>query len=102
MASLGKMAVAETLTEHAPQDLIKQLVGLSDQELMARTGMAKRLAAMKENLAEADTLTGKAREEFIEKLDERLTPRIDGYDLDWMVKDAKRVDKKSTIAEGPC
>lgn len=100
MASLGQEQVKTAL---AGQDKIKQMLAMSDQELNSLLGYDKKVEAAKKSLAEADALTGKARENFISKLDDRLSPRIDGYDLNWMIKDAKReADPKKNSAEGPC
>lgn len=99
MPSLGQEQVKMSL---AGSDKIKQLIAMSDEELMATTGMDKKLQAFKDHLTEADALVGKARTKFIEKLEERLAPRVDGYDLGWMIKDAKReANPKSEGAEGP-
>ena len=105
MPSLGKQQVQAQLAAHsAPADPIKHMLAMSDGELQALLGMDKRLQAMKDSLMEADKLEGKAREIFEKRLEERLTPRIDGYDFDWMIKDAKREadPKKSSGSEGPC
>lgn len=100
MASLGQSQVKEAL---AAGDPIKQMMAMSDDELMALTGMKKQLQAMKDSLVEADGLQGKARTEFNKKLEERLTPRIDGYDFNWMIKDAKRAaDPKKNTDSGSC
>lgn len=100
MASLGQEQVKTAL---AGQDKIKQMIAMSDADLTALLGYDKKVTAAKASLVEADALTGKAREEFNKKLDERLSPRIDGYDLDWMIKDAKRAaDPKKTSDSGPC
>ena len=100
MPSLGQEQIKASL---AGSDKIKQLRAMSDEELLEASGMAQKLQAFKDHLAEADALTGKAREKFIEKLNERLSPRIDGYDLGWMIKDAKReADPKSKDTSPSC
>lgn len=101
MASLGQEQVKTAL---AGTDRIKQLVAMGDQELAALLGYAKKIEAAKKSLLEADALQGKARENFISKLDDRLSPRVDGYDLNWMIKDAKREadPKNKDGASAPC
>lgn len=71
-------------------DTITKMVAMSRDQLAEITGMNKRLDAMQKHLGEANALTGKARELMNEKLDERMSPRIDGYDFEYMIKDAKR------------
>ena len=98
MASLGQQQIKEALVT----DPVKKMLAMSDQELMNITGMTNKLQAMKDSLVEADALTGKARTEFTKKLEARLSPRIDGYDFEWMIKDAKRAADPKKNTEGPC
>lgn len=99
MASLGQDQVKTAL---AGTDKIKQMIAMSDQELGALLGYDKKVEAAKKSLLEADALTGKARENFISKLDDRLSPRLDGYDLNWMIKDSKREADPKKTDMGPC
>lgn len=100
MPSLGQAQIKEALAT----DTIKKLRAATDEELTTLFGYDKKIASFKASLAEADQLSGKARDHLNRKLDDRLSPSLYGGDLDWMIKDAKReaAPGKDKAAEGPC
>jgi len=93
MASLGQKQVGEMM---AGDDTIKKLLNMSDSELMTAMGLTAQMVAMRETLERADKLQGENREKVINRLDERMAPKISTYDIDYMIDDmTKKGSKKN-------
>lgn len=89
-------------------DQIKALLALDDAELSVKLGYAKKIESFKEDLMEADKLTGEARDEVNEKIDQMLTPNIWPEDLKHSIERAKRKGAKgnkttpASVLDGCC
>lgn len=81
---------------------IDDLMGKTDAELSKLLGLDAELAMFKTKLAEASTLTGKARTYVEEKIAQRLQPNLDSRDISWMIEDAKRMSAKGKEAMTDC
>jgi hypothetical protein len=91
-------------------DAINTLLALDDAQLSAKLGYDKRLKDFKDNLSEANKLSGKAREKVVDRLDSMLNPKIYDDDLKWTVESAQRLQAKldgktspeSIVADAGC
>lgn len=71
-------------------DIIDQLLAMDDTALGSKFGFTQKLEAAKEDLKEAATLKGDARESVVERINSMLTPNIYPDDIGYAVKNAKR------------
>jgi hypothetical protein len=101
MPSLGQKIIEQESAEHE-SDTIKMLLGLSDSGLMDKMGLTAKMKAMRDILSEADTLTGEKREKINNRLEERLAPQLQSYDIEYMVEDLTGKKKKGGGDVGPC
>jgi hypothetical protein len=74
---------------------IKTLRAMDDAQLLDILGLVNTLNDFKEDLEEADKLSGKAREEVQERINNMLSPRIYPGDLGYAIEDAQRRAKKN-------
>jgi hypothetical protein len=83
---------------------IKALLKLDDTGLAEILGFNRKVAAFREDLQEADKLTGKAREEVQERVDEMLTPNVYPGDLGYAIERAtrKKQSGKEALADCSC
>lgn len=85
-----------------PQDMtIKDFAAAEDAELRGILGLEKSLEDFKEVIAEANKLSGKARTEFENRLQNRFAPSVYPGDFRYMLEDAQRAanPKKNSPAE---
>lgn len=89
-------------------DQIKTLLALSDDELAAKLGYAKRIADFRADLERGGALTGEPRKLVEDKINSMLTPNIWPEDLKYTVERAERKasgkDKTTpeSVLEGCC
>lgn len=75
-------------------DIISELVGLEDAELLSRVGLDKQLKNVREGLEAANALEGKARTKVVEDLERRMAPSPYVFeDLKWQAKQATQKEK---------
>jgi hypothetical protein len=72
---------------------IEHLAGLSDEELHHMLGHKKVLEEARAGLAEAQKLTGKARDHAEKRIEEMFTPHIYGGEFKYLAEDARRAVK---------
>lgn len=87
---------AEELRSGENTNTIEGLMKLSDAELLDLLGYNRKLAQVREDLAEMSKLTGKARELAEEKVERLLTPDISEYQFRYALEDAQREAKPKT------
>lgn len=85
---------------------LASLSAMTDAQLSAVLGFDQKIGKFKNMLAEASALTGDAKKYAEQKIADRLAPRMDSYDMDYIVQDAKRMAKKNGKEEladcSPC
>lgn len=75
-------------------DLISELVGKSDEDLMKAVGLGSKLKTIRDNLAEADKLSGEERKTVLKSLERKIAPSSYAFeDLEWDIKHAKQKAK---------
>ena len=72
---------------------ISDVAAYSDQELAQFLGFPEQIAAMKDELAELNSLKGKAREEADRMWAERMAPSVSPQSIKWIKEDAIRSTK---------
>jgi hypothetical protein len=84
-----------------PKIRIKDLKTKSDAELLELLGYTNKLAEFKTNIAEADKLTGKARELVEQRVQDMMTPNVYPTEIKWAIEDATRKSKggKEALAD---
>jgi len=70
------------------------IAGMEDDELRALLGQDKSLESFKEEVSKMQALPEKAKKEAETRLQDRLTPRLDGESLRWIREDAVRATSK--------
>jgi hypothetical protein len=74
---------------------LDEIAAMDDTGLSSLLGLDQKLSEFKKELTKTAGLTGKAKTLAEEKLQSRLAPRVDGYDLRYIREDALRESKKS-------
>lgn len=85
------------------KDKITQMLEMSDEQLGEAMGFPARLQKLKDELARAGKLTGAGRNEVNHELEEMLSPRVSGENLEWRITRAMRKPKtaeEAMAAEG--
>lgn len=75
-------------------DIIDELLGCSDNELMQKSGLDVRFQKLKDSLAEANKFSGELRQELADEIEEMIAPRLSGESLEWRIEDAQRKQER--------
>lgn len=73
---------------------LNQIKAMDDEALRSLLGQDNALESFKEEIAKMDALPAAARREAEDRLQDRLTPRVDGESLRWIREDAVRATSK--------
>lgn len=78
---------------------LKEIAAMSDDELRSLLGQDQALDSFKEELTKMQALPDRARNDAENRLQDRLTPKVDGHDLRWIREDALRATSKKASAK---
>lgn len=73
---------------------LKEILAMDDAALASLLGHDQALESFKEELAKLDSLSGAARKDAEDRLQDRLTPKVEAHDLRWIREDAVRATSK--------
>lgn len=78
-----------------PAPSLDEIAAMEDAELRKLLGLDQMLDSFKEEITKIQSLPAAARKEAEDRLQDRLTPRVDGSELRWIREDVTREMKRS-------